>query len=696
MKKELLIVFFCFLTSAVSYSQWQVQNYYPGYTGAYFQPASNTAWVCGTGIVRKTTDGGITWVNQYCITTNSINDIYFVNAQTGWIAGGAGEILNTTNGGSNWTAQISGTANNLRSISFFNSTTGVVSGSSGIVLKTTNGGINWISNTFNSGTISNLSMRNTATVYAAQDNNFLKSTNGGLNFSVVSTIPYGISKVYFNSDVTGYLGATNGNVFKTTNSGTNWVEETTGNTNEIYSIFFVNAGYGFFSTNDNKMYKTTNSGSNWVYVLTAPSAITKITNNLGSYLMASGLSGTVMISDDNGLTWQTINQGSQAPVFDINFINPLTGWAANYGDRLLYTSNGGQNWVNSAATNLLNADGVYFINSSTGFATGVSGSEHLGASTVTVSKTTNGGAVWNILTLPENGSTFKLQFVNANDGFILLRTNTLNYKIYKTSNAGANWSQAFTTTEVMNDIYFTTQINGWMAGESGKIYKTTNGGVNWSLQTSGTSYQLYAVFFLNANLGWSCGANGTVIATTNGGANWSLQNTGTTKVLTDIEFGSSTNGCAVGEDGVRLATGNGGATWGLNIEPSQADLYSLAFSGANQVYIAGDNGYIAGNSFLVGIQQAGNQVPDKFELNQNYPNPFNPSTTIKFSIPKAGYISLNVFDVTGKHIKTLISQNMNAGSYNYTLNSDGISSGVYFYRLVSGEFSEVKKMILIK
>ena len=696
MKKNLLLLFFCFLTAAASNSQWQVQNYYPGYMNSCFIPATNTGWVCGSRAVRKTTDGGISWVNQYCNTSNSLNDIYFTDLLHGWVVGSTGEIFVTTNGGTNWFAQVSGISSSLHSVYFFNNTNGVASGSSGKILTTSNGGANWSVNTFNSGSIINLSMRSTSLAYASQNNNFIKSTNGGVSWSVAATIPYFILKLFFVSDNTGYLGNNYGTIFKTTNSGLNWVEQTTGNTNDIYSICFLNATTGCFSANNNNIYGTTNAGANWSLLYTAPAAITKIAFNGSSNLTGTGLSGTVISSTNNGSNWQIINQGTQGPVNDINFINPLTGWAANNDDRLLYTSNGGQNWVNSALINLLNADGVYFINGSTGFATGVSGSDHLGASTVTVSKTTNGGAVWNITTLPESGSTYKLQFVNANDGFILLRTNTLNYKIYKTSNAGTNWFQAYTTTEVMNDIYFTTQLNGWMAGESGKVYKTTNGGANWSLQASGTPNQLNAVFFLNANSGWACGVNGTVIATTNGGTNWSLQNTGTTKVLTDIEFGNASNGCAVGEEGVRLATGNGGTTWGLSIEPSQTHLISVIFPGTNQVYITGDNGYIAVNSLLVGILQTGNQTPGKFELNQNYPNPFNPTTQINISLPENEFVELYVYDITGKIVKTLVKDNLSSGSYSINFNAGGLSSGVYFYRLKAGEFTQVKKMILIK
>ena len=90
--------------------------------------------------------------------------------------------------------------------------------------------------------------------------------------------------------------------------------------------------------------------------------------------------------------------------------------------------------------------------------------------------------------------------------------------------------------------------------------------------------------------------------------------------------------------------------------------------------------------------------PNKFNLDQNYPNPFNPSTTIRFTIPLSGMVSLKIYDITGKEISTLISEYKVPGAYTVEFNKDKASytSGVYFYRLSSGSFSEIKKMILIK
>ena len=89
-------------------------------------------------------------------------------------------------------------------------------------------------------------------------------------------------------------------------------------------------------------------------------------------------------------------------------------------------------------------------------------------------------------------------------------------------------------------------------------------------------------------------------------------------------------------------------------------------------------------------------VARTFELSQNYPNPFNPTTNIKFSIPQSGNVSLKLFDILGREVMTIVNQFQNAGSYTATLDASKLATGVYIYRLESGSFSSVKKMMLIK
>jgi hypothetical protein len=108
------------------------------------------------------------------------------------------------------------------------------------------------------------------------------------------------------------------------------------------------------------------------------------------------------------------------------------------------------------------------------------------------------------------------------------------------------------------------------------------------------------------------------------------------------------------------------------------------------------NVYYNAEQLVTGVEPIGNTVPDKFTLNQNYPNPFNPVTNIKFSIPKSGIVKLIVYDAVGKQVAELVNGQYNAGEYKVDFNASGLSSGVYFYKIDSDGFSDIKKMMLVK
>jgi hypothetical protein len=94
--------------------------------------------------------------------------------------------------------------------------------------------------------------------------------------------------------------------------------------------------------------------------------------------------------------------------------------------------------------------------------------------------------------------------------------------------------------------------------------------------------------------------------------------------------------------------------------------------------------------------QPGTGIASSFELKQNYPNPFNPSTKIAFSIPKNGFTSLKIYDMVGREVATLLSKDLQSGKYEVDFNGSKLASGVYFYKLMSNDFVEVKKMMLVK
>ena len=98
----------------------------------------------------------------------------------------------------------------------------------------------------------------------------------------------------------------------------------------------------------------------------------------------------------------------------------------------------------------------------------------------------------------------------------------------------------------------------------------------------------------------------------------------------------------------------------------------------------------------VGISGNNNNIPENFDLFQNYPNPFNPATNIRFDIAKAGLVKITVYDITGKVVSNLVNSVYESGSYNVSFDASMLSSGIYFYKLETSEFTSVKKMMLIK
>jgi hypothetical protein len=100
--------------------------------------------------------------------------------------------------------------------------------------------------------------------------------------------------------------------------------------------------------------------------------------------------------------------------------------------------------------------------------------------------------------------------------------------------------------------------------------------------------------------------------------------------------------------------------------------------------------------YPTGVENNITNIPTKYELNQNFPNPFNPVTSIKFQIPEAGFTTLKVYDILGNEVATLVSEKRDAGSYEANFSGDRLSSGVYYYKLTSGSFTDTKKMMLIK
>lgn len=99
---------------------------------------------------------------------------------------------------------------------------------------------------------------------------------------------------------------------------------------------------------------------------------------------------------------------------------------------------------------------------------------------------------------------------------------------------------------------------------------------------------------------------------------------------------------------------------------------------------------------ITSINPIAGMIPSEFNLYQNYPNPFNPSTKIKFDVPKAGHVSLSIYDITGKEVAKLVDGELSPAQYETEWNGSNFASGVYFYRLQTSDFVKVQRMILTK
>jgi hypothetical protein len=130
--------------------------------------------------------------------------------------------------------------------------------------------------------------------------------------------------------------------------------------------------------------------------------------------------------------------------------------------------------------------------------------------------------------------------------------------------------------------------------------------------------------------------------------------------------------------------------------PGVCAVNALVVSGANPFAGTYGNGVWRRPLFeiIMGIKNQHNNLPANFALHQNYPNPFNPATTINYSLPKSGLVTIKVYDILGREIITLVNEINSPGNYTIQFNGSKLSSGIYFYRMQAGNFIRQKNNII--
>ncbi len=542
MKRILFLSSFLLFPFSLFSQGWYWQNPLPqgNQLEEVFFIDANTGWAVGNlGTILHTTDGGSLWGQQTSGTSGGLLSIHFTDTNMGWAVGSVGTILHTTDGGNVWTQQTSGTVSSLLSVHFIDANTGWAVGWDGTVLHTTNGGSLWTPQ--ESGTMSIL----TSVHFTDTDNGWIAAY---VNFS-------------------GDLDT----ILHTTNGGNLWTAQTTGTvTEQLESIYFVDANIGWAVSITGIVLHTSDGGNLWVQQLntTSLSSVHFSDANTGWVV---GAFGAILRTTDGGIVWTPQASGTINWLNSIQFTDLNHGWAVGQFGTILLTTNGGRHWTEQTIGTTETLEAVHFIDSNNGWAVG---GLVFPAAVSIILHTTDGGNLWTPQTSGTTRELSSVQFVDANAGWVVGRVGTLG----RTTNGGSLWTQQAWTQNDLSSVCFTDAITGWAVGESGTILHTTNGGSLWTEQTSGTTYWLYSVHFTDANTGWVVGRSGTILHTTNGGSLWSEQISGTNSSLASVEFADADTGWIGGDSGTMLHTTNGGSLWTRQESGVTDPLNSVHFS----------------------------------------------------------------------------------------------------------------------
>ncbi|HEY5123242.1 MAG TPA: T9SS type A sorting domain-containing protein [Ignavibacteria bacterium] len=328
--------------------------------------------------------------------------------------------------------------------------------------------------------------------------------------------------VFFLNSQTGYAGG-GFRISKTTNGGTNWTEKLLLDTTNILSIRFMNSLTGYACGgryidpywSQQHLFKTTNSGENWIKIFEDNGTMTNETFN-----DVSAFDSLVYITKGGGGAMSTVgsmyysqNSGAVFHPFlnltyydenvqKLSFINSQTGWVTTtfstdipeFRRKIFKTTNHGLNWTMQFRDSIglsgypVGDMEIQFINQNTGFSV-----YYRSPTYIKFIKTTDGGSTWDSASIPYN--KYKaLFFADANTGWICGEYYWDSVMIIRTTNAGSNWEVQKKGDKIINSIYFVNNLTGWAVGLDGTILKTVTGGTTFISPVSTelpTKYSLY-------------------------------------------------------------------------------------------------------------------------------------------------------------------------------------------------------------
>jgi len=712
-------------------AQWTVE-YQPGNETANLGvafPSASIGYIAGSGgLILKSTDGGNTWVSQTSNTTSTLYGVFFKSDTEGWACGAGGTLVSTTDGGANWTVHTQSgviATSNFNDI-FFVGSSGWAGNDDENLYATTDNGVTWALQASFADDVNSVSFVDANVGYAALDGAGIAYTqDGGVNWVAASVnlgpYPYtrqDIERIFTidaNTAVATGWGSMVGYqptiILVSTDAGATWNIPSTGYEWQTYGygygitmfgdgeVMIVGGGSGFAAPN-------IHSGatySNWARVKEftgediRDAAVLPGTNTV----IAVGDEGTIARSTDRGQTWTFLYD----PCFGFGGItrfahNGTTTYAVG-ANGLFMKKEAGSPWTTPV------------VLSPSGYAPNfkdlvcVGNVIYASAGYNMLARSVDDGATWTEMQTITGLSDgiYGMSWFDA-DNAVLVGERAGEDVIYLTDDGGATLNEIWWNVKSaqFNHVHFAPGQKrfGVIGADNIAFYYTIDGGLTWTQGTEdivSTSADIEKVFMVDSYTAWAVGDNGTIAKTIDSGANWLQQPSWTTSIeLMDVHFNTlNGHGYIAGNDQTARTSTDGGTTW-TSMAPVLAapgdDINSIYLaSGSNKLYIGADHAMI---QYWDNSPTGDTPMSLPFVLNQNYPNPFNPSTSISFTIDRDGFVSLNVYDVAGRVVATILNKSMTAGSYDVGFNASGLSSGVYFYKLKTADQEMTRKMILLR
>lgn len=676
----------------------------------YFSTNETIIAAADSGFVYLSLDNGLSW-DRTQITTDNWYDVACYG-QTGVIVGEFGYTRITPDSGQTWQTPPAFTNANLYAADFLDEIRFVVGGDSGDLWFTENGGSNWTEiTTPQMVTIYDIEWVEDSTLYVAAGNNLWKTGNLGGSWTTLRTYNANLSDLLFLNPDTGFACGpdiwTHNRVYRTLDGGASW-DSVTNVYHYPIAICAQNAEDVQVVTRNGYLHHSNGSFTgSWTAVPIGGgmSDLTYLPNSnrliaVGGYdaLSMSGPGAVCAYSDDGGVTWEYSLFHQRFPLRSFYFATDLEGWLAGgtpfqeatpRPEVILKTMDGGFSWE----TKLIKAGGqglsdIQFFDNLTGVA---SGHSHL-------YRTTDGGDSWQAQTA---GFVTHLSLVDNLQGWYCGLV-TIKF----TDNAGLSWTPQSvpSPTDYLFSIDFVDDQHGWASGYNyspyrGIILVTSDGGTNWDYDYEGSANEnVRDIDMWDAQNGTAVSTNGLILRKLTGSPDWDTLSAPGIEWLNSVVYQDSTHIWAASGGGDVIYSTDGGASW----------LVDTVFSGygINDIYVRGDYRYLAmsnGEIFFTDsaptpvIDYPGTSVkPTSFTLSKPYPNPFNPVTKLGFTLPARSYVTLSVFDVSGKRIWDLVQGWRQAGLHEVTFKGSHLASGIYIYRLQAGKFRGSGKMVLIK